>query len=330
MAFKLDPWDEYPHSPNDQKSFNESMYFNFYDKSQSMGGFFRIGNRPNEKYAEVTACLYLSDLSVGFYFTRPEILNNDEFKAGGFSLEVINPFEKLRAEYENKVLILKDPWQLDNPSVAFKTNPMVNCKAKLELQATADAFGGVSENVDNDIVANFAKGHYEQLIKVTGEIDVNEHNYQINGLGLRDHSWGPRSWHAPNYYRWLTANFTENEGMVVSIITLEGGYQIKTGFYYNNGLINQILNAHLDTEWDKKFAQKKLEVKIELANSKQLSLYGEVINNVPLRHVKFESDGSQTMTRIAEGLTKWQLDNQTGFGWAEYLDRIIKGVPAGY
>ena len=36
---------------------------------------------------------------------------------------------------------------------------------------------------------------------------MGDEEWAIDGYGLRDHSWGPRFWQAPWYYRWLTANF---------------------------------------------------------------------------------------------------------------------------
>ena len=53
---RLDPADEYPHEVEKAQNYNESMYFNMFDPVQQIGGWFRIGNRPNEKYAEMTVC----------------------------------------------------------------------------------------------------------------------------------------------------------------------------------------------------------------------------------------------------------------------------------
>ena len=51
LKVRLDPADEYPHPPGDAKNYNESMYFNVFDPAKMIGGWFRIGNRPNERYA---------------------------------------------------------------------------------------------------------------------------------------------------------------------------------------------------------------------------------------------------------------------------------------
>ena len=66
MALRLDPEDEYMHELGPEPNFNESMYFNIYDPSVRLGGLFRLGNRANEGYAEMTTCIYLPDGRVAF------------------------------------------------------------------------------------------------------------------------------------------------------------------------------------------------------------------------------------------------------------------------
>ena len=78
------------------------MYFNLFDHPSRLGGWFRLGNRPNEGYAEMTCCLYLPDGRVGFMFNRPTISNNDEFNAGGMSFSIIEPFKHLRIKYTDQ------------------------------------------------------------------------------------------------------------------------------------------------------------------------------------------------------------------------------------
>ena len=65
--------DDLMHDNSGESNFNESAYYNFYDRDSRVGGFVRMGNRPNEGNAEMTVCVYLPDHSVGFMFRRPEI-----------------------------------------------------------------------------------------------------------------------------------------------------------------------------------------------------------------------------------------------------------------
>ena len=67
----IKPEDDYTHPLGPEQNFNESMYFNFFDNARGFGGFLRIGNRANEKYAEVTLTLYQPNGTVLFNWKRP-------------------------------------------------------------------------------------------------------------------------------------------------------------------------------------------------------------------------------------------------------------------
>ena len=115
----LDPQDEYTHEPDAAENYNESMYLNAFDADQEVGGWFRLGNRVNQGYAEMSICVYLPGGRVGFTFARPQIETNDKMDAGGLSIEVVKPFEHLKVRYQGKVCLLDEPGQMADPRTAF-------------------------------------------------------------------------------------------------------------------------------------------------------------------------------------------------------------------
>ena len=133
IEIKLEPQDEFNHQPDEASNYNESMYFNVFDHNKKMGGWFRLGNRPNEGYAEMTCCIYLPDGRIGFMFGRPEITTNEVFDAGGMKFEVIDPFKELKVHYKGKLLLLDNPKDMLNPSKAFKENSRVECEANINI-----------------------------------------------------------------------------------------------------------------------------------------------------------------------------------------------------
>jgi len=70
FKLRLDDEDDYTHPVEEAKNYNESVYINIFDHTKVMGGWFRIGNRPNEGYAEMTCCIYLPDGSIGFFLRQ--------------------------------------------------------------------------------------------------------------------------------------------------------------------------------------------------------------------------------------------------------------------
>src|SRR5688572_33036846 len=128
MRMRLDPEDDYLHAREAATNFNESAYYNFSDPGCGLGGWVRLGNRPNEGYAEMTTCLYLPDGRVAFWFGRPHIDTNDAHDAGGLRFEVVKPFEEHVVTYEGPVALLEDPGAMEDPKAAFTESPRVQCR----------------------------------------------------------------------------------------------------------------------------------------------------------------------------------------------------------
>jgi hypothetical protein len=93
--------------------------------------------------------------------------------------------------------------------------------------------GGEPETPSEAPGEEFARGHYEQLVAGAGTITVGDDTWQVDGFGLRDHSWGPRYWQAPWYYRWLTANFGAEFGFMGSRIASRQSEGIRGGFVWD-------------------------------------------------------------------------------------------------
>jgi hypothetical protein len=324
------PQDDLMHPNTGESNYNESAYYNFFDRSQRLGGFVRMGNRPNEGYAEMTVCLYLPDATVGFMFQRPEIKNNAAHDAGDLKFQVLKPFEHHRVTYTGKICTLKNPLEMADPTKAFKSNPYSKVELELDYRATAPGWGGelrerqgdqwVSPANDGDPGAQFAKGHLEQLGHATGRIKVGDREYKFDGLGLRDHSWGPRYWQAPKYYRWLTMNFDEGLGGMATVTVNRDGSEHPGGFIARKGQATvNVRKVEIETEFT---GEQKLHDKIKATihadgADDPFVITGKVISMIPLRNRR-----AGMVTRIAEGMTEWHWGDKVGYGLAEYLDHI--------
>ncbi len=127
-----------------------------------------------------------------------------------------------------------------NPRQAFTENPWVDAAVELDYRGVSPMLGGEPVNDDGSPITEnaeqgFARGHYEQHVGARGVVRVADQEWEIDGFGLRDHSWGPRYWQSPWWYRWLTANFGEDFGFVISIITSRDGGQRIGGVVLEDG-----------------------------------------------------------------------------------------------
>jgi len=328
----LEPSDEYTHEPDPVPNYNESMYLNGFDLEQRLGAWFRIGNRVNEGYAEVTVCVYLPGGRVGFAYGRPEITDNDEMNAGGLKIEVVEPFEKLRISFDGKLCVLDEPRDMAHPRAAFASNPMVESEVRLDVTGVSPMFGGMPVRADgkpiaSDAAKSFAKAHYEQHTAVKGTIRVGDEVIDLDGLGLRDKSWGPRYWQSLRWYRWLPMIFSPDFAMMLSIIDREGepsrGGMVLTGDEYHT-----IRDCRIETEWDDDGYQTAMHCWARTDHD-EYEIDGTVLSMIPLRNRRTTDDGEQLVTRITEAMTSFECNGMIGMGMSEYLDQIVDGRPAG-
>jgi hypothetical protein len=305
------------HANTGEANFNESMYFNFYDRARRVGGFVRIGNRANEGYAEVTIAIYQPDGTALFNYKRPEIADNSAFAAGGLRFEVLKPFEHLRVSYDGHAVYLARPLDLEDPRAAFTSNPHQPVSLALDFHGLSPMYGGVNE--DGGLAAEmvFAKGHYEQHVRAAGKLSVDGTEYDVDGYGLRDHSWGPRSWQSPKSYRWLTGQFDAGFGFMGSQIFTPNGGELLSGFIFRDGKNHFVQPVRLETKWSDP-GQYQDEIHLTLRGAEEeLEIRGKVLGMLPLRNRR---EGK--VTRISEGMTEWRCGEHVGYGLAEYLDQI--------
>ena len=321
--------DDLMHDNSGEENYNESAYYNFYAPAQRLGGFVRIGNRPNEGYAEMTLCLYLPDGTVGFMFGRPKIADNTRFDAGGMRFEVRAPMQAHTISYEGNACVMARPLDLLDPRAAFTQNPHVPARIELAYTALSPAHGGeLREERDGQWLSvqaerpgqEFARGHLEQHGHATGRVELGDRRWSVDGFGLRDRSWGPRYWQAPQYYRWLTMNFGADAGIAAALTVQRDGRQVQGGYVWRTGQPNRPL-ARVEVESHHAGAEQLhwgLRAQLTPADGGAAEeITGRVLTMVPLRNRR----GGVT-TRIAEGLTEWHWGGRVGYGWSEFLDHV--------
>ncbi len=333
MRLRLLPEDDHMHAREEASNFNESAYYNFHDPGCGLGGWVRLGNRPNEGYAEMTTCLYLPDGRVAFWFARPRIADNDAHDAGGLRFEVVRPFEEHRVTYDGSVVVLDDPAAMEDPGKAFGENPKVPCRIDQVHRAVADPWGGEPEPeegeapVEVDPEQAFARGHFEQHMAITGTVTVGDEAFTLDdGLGLRDHSWGPRYWQSIWWYRWLTVNLGPDLGFATTISGDEAGRRRVGGFLYDRRVgpgWSPIRDVELASDYDDRWYHRRVQATVR-TDARAYEVEGEVWSSIPLRNRR-----NGMTTRIVEGMTRWRADGIEGSGLSEYLDQIVDGRPVG-
>lgn len=316
----LKPEDDGLHPLGPEENFNESMYFNFFDPEKSIGGFVRLGNRANEGRAEMTVCLFLPNDRVLFAFKRAQIDHNDAFDAGGLTFDVLEPTERLRTKYEGGVIELANPKALSDPSKAFRESPRRRIKLDLIHDAAGPMYGQAHDAAESerDSDKQFAKAHYEQHMHVTGSIDLGDETIEIDGYGLRDHSWGPRYWQAIEQYEWLTLNFGPDMGAMITRIQVDGSSTKEGGVVVRGDTVTPIDKVEIDAEYeDNGLYHRALTARIETRDGETHEIRGKVLGFIPLRNRR-----EGMTTHIGEGMTEWEFEGRKGYGLSEFLRQV--------
>lgn len=311
------------HPVGTESNWNESMYFQFHDPQAAVGGFLRLAERPNEGRGERTVCLYLPDGSVAFSFARPRVEPDDTFCGAGLSVDVVEPFEYVRVTFDGTVSLLPDPTALSDPKSALTGSAVTNCTVTLDLLAAAPPY---AETFDGD-GESFAPNHYEQLTAVRGALTLDGTSTDVEGFGLRDHSWGPRSWQAPHFYRWVHGS-TTGLGFMGAYFGDPAGADRAGGFVWDGTHLHVCHQVEVSTVRDARSEPQSVTVALTAADGHWV-FRGEAGAVVPLRHRR-QDDGPVDGTRIAEAAMVWTAeDGTTLHGMSEYLDQVRDGQLAG-
>ena len=152
-------------------------------------------------------------------------------------------------------------------------------------------------------------------MRVNGSLQMGDETpVTIAGWGIRDHSWGPRFWQAARSYRWITGNFGDDLGMVITTNgDGEGG-----GVFQQGDELMRIKHAKLSATYAKgtQFHQ-ALSIDIEMENNEKRVVEGRVMGFIPLRNRRA---GAQT--HVGEGMTEYVLDGERkGYGLSEFLNQ---------
>lgn len=328
--FRLGAVDEQLHGPGDDPTFNESVYVNGFDAATGIGGWMRLGNRVNEGHAEVSVCLYLPDGRVACRFDRPPLEGNGRFDCGGLRYEVVDPLSGVQMTYEGELLVLDDPSVLRTPSELRERSQRVEGSVRFVLNGLVPPHGGepTRDGVATMYGRDFSLGHFNQHCRVTGHVDVGGERIDVEGHGWRDHSWGPRTWQAINWYRLFLVTFPDGRGLMGLKITDEAGTTRRVGVLLVDGAYEEIVDLDVLTDWtpDQDPALVHLGIRTP---QRSVTLTGELLTVAPLRNRRTIGDRLVT-SRIAEGHTRFTWDGMVGHGMTEYIERLEDGRPVGF
>ena len=334
--------DDFNHPVEPHPFFNESRYVHLIDGRQGIGGWFRIGQRANQGFSEMTVCLYLPGGRVGFMFAKPAYVSTGGIEAAGLRFDFDVPLRQSRLRYAGPVYLLADGAAMEDPRTAFVPQAQVDAEIALSFNAVVPAHGGEllgddGAPFDEGEGRYFARAHFDQSVRGHGTLRVGGERWSLDGYGLRDHSWGPRLWQAIPWYRWFPCTFDDGFAICVIVVQKGDGELLEAGFVHDGGgTLRHVHGVRLQTRYDARNWPTGFTLSFEDDAGRRSQIEGEVLASVPCRHWRRLPDGRTDKSRIMECLTRFRLGERTGFGMAEYLDHqdpadgdVFEGIRAG-
>jgi hypothetical protein len=274
--------------------WNESYYFNFYDKKNDLTSFMRIGNKVNKNEKSMFFYLITPKITAGIKLETPfegnplniAGLDYEEIESGLWKLKYNGPV----LDQSKKQFIVKMDvnWQALNPIMDY-----INCVDEKQVEMSS----------------NVASMHYEQFGKAFGKIQIDEEVFEIDGLGERDLSIGIREWGSPKMWMWINSEFSENEAFNITKLSVDEG-DIDAGYFYTGNVNEPLVKSDIDVEFNNGIPATFSMTLFDKRGSKY-PVSGEVI--------RFGMIPVDREMILIETLSKYDWEGKEGYGIAEFL-----------
>jgi hypothetical protein len=158
-------------------------------------------------------------------------------------------------------------------------------------------------------------------------VRVGADSFAVAAVGGRDHSWGPRDWHAKHWFRWLVGTVGPGSGFMLTRAVGQAAWTAG-GMVWTDGHrqtvdrleVRTLYAACLPAQTVARFG----------AGDRTWTASGTALGTVPLRPGRVRSDGGYDLLRIVKSPVRWTLDDgRVGTGITEHHDLMRDGLPMG-
>ncbi|PYQ52168.1 MAG: hypothetical protein DMF78_11740, partial [Acidobacteria bacterium] len=165
--------------------------------------------------------------------------------------------------------------------------------------------------------------HVEQSGRWQGWVEVDGRQYDVEGTGSRDHSWGRRDWEAAEWWRLFTARFGDDLA-VHALAVSAGGRVVEGGFVWRHGEVERIRRVAFAARRGP-FGLSGLDLELGTARG-PLYLTGQVERTLTVPVQLARSLGRQLSGRpwrllLHENYTRYTCAGREGRGMAEITER---------
>jgi hypothetical protein len=148
--------------------------------------------------------------------------------------------------------------------------------------------------------------HFDQFGRVTGTVKLAGRTVEIDCLGMRDRSWGPRPEHRPKMSAYVTGIASERDGFLAVTKWHDGVEEIAYGFMIRDGVTADLVSGRRHVERDPAEGWvTRITIEGEDERGRTLHAVGTRLSGIIInRHSFIDSNG----------LIEWQINGHTGHG----------------
>ncbi len=173
-----------------EPSWNESIFYDWYNADGTCAGHIRIGALPNQ--GRVWLWLFVYDQGQWVALEEPRLpigsFGWDSFSYEGaglsFSRTVDDPLRQSQVRCRGFGRVVSGP----------RTGRVVPVSIDLAVTGTGPAHTVGDAGVSGHSSDEYDARRFEQPTEVRGSIEIDGRHVDFEGRGERDHSWGPRFW----------------------------------------------------------------------------------------------------------------------------------------
>lgn len=207
------------HQWQDDPTWQESVYLSWYDAEARIGGTHRLAIRPNQELSNIWCGVYDGDRAIFRHVAEDIPLDWSRNDENGFAAGPI----RLYHDGTSLRLLLEAP----------------DCRVDLRVE---DFVGSLKGFDDGGKMQSIHKNHFSLHCGVRGTVTMGGEVREVNGLGWRDHSWGPRRWDTILTHRAVGGNFGPDFQFHSMALLVLGGQIQRRGHVVRNGVIVPMTN----------------------------------------------------------------------------------------
>jgi hypothetical protein len=202
--------DERSHEPSEDSAWRESFYFAFMDQEAGLGAYMSLGEKPLSGRGGYICTIWHEELIAE---TRIDAMRRTELEhaCGGMDYRLEAPTGRWAVRYEATVPVLGPRGREYVGSLSPEGSlRRVEVAMDLRFEPLTPAYAYRK----SPVWARLFDGHVEQSGRFVGEARVDGRTYEIDSLGSRDHSWGPRDWAHPLGWTFASMSFAQGPAFV--------------------------------------------------------------------------------------------------------------------